>query len=819
MKALFNFILLISILNIYSQERKSLEAYRFNKAPKIDGLLSEDEWRNIKAAENFTLIMPETKAGEKIPDEYDSKVYFGFDDNALYIGAQLNHPDPKNIPSEFSPRDQIFGVKSEAFWISLDTYDDRLNHFGFIITSSGAIGDSFSSGEFSGESLNYDTVFDAKMNVNNDGWSVEFIIPYSAIRFPEKDIQNWGLNFGRSMPDLDDNGYAWNPVDSKVFEYHESMGLLKNLENIKPPTRLFFYPYLQSSVNAQKSSKSISSYSAGMDLKYGINNSFTLDMTLIPDFGQVSFDDRELNLSPFEQQFSEKRAFFTEGADLFEKADGIGYRSGNFFYSRRIGQDINFDEDDYLNENEELIRYDEKPDLINSIKVTGTTDGKLSIGFINAITGKAYAYFKDISDNSERRELISPLTNYNVLSLSQQLINDYSSISFLNTNVNRSSGLNGNSSALVIDLFDNKRNFNIKTHFFRSYAPRFSDKKGFRGAININELRGNFRFGLGWGGIDRYYNQNELGIFNLKNAQVFRSSVRYKMAKENKFLRSYNSLFFLNNRFRFHDFLRTGSGWRFSHDFQTQKLINFQIVFDYTGSNRDFYETRTEDRYVIEPANYGLEFGFNTNNNNTFSYGFEFESNGYNNKQFNENTYRNRLRFNAKYRVSNKLTFNFRSESEKKGDDVGFLQKRNNDIHFGKRLVKSIENSIDFTYNIDNYKYLALKFRNFWSVAKYDQVLYKLLENGLREIVDYSLLRNDPNTNFNLWNVDLTFDWWFSPGSRITLQYKNQIFNRDDKSALNYYKSLKNLFEVPIEHQLSLRVNYLIDFNKLRRND
>ena len=68
---------------------------------------------------------------------------------------------------------------------------------GLFVTSSGAIGDSFSSGEFSGESLNYDTVFDAKMNVNKDGWSVEFIIPYSAIRFPEKDIQNWGLNFGR----------------------------------------------------------------------------------------------------------------------------------------------------------------------------------------------------------------------------------------------------------------------------------------------------------------------------------------------------------------------------------------------------------------------------------------------------------------------------------------------------------------------------------------------------------------------------------------------------------------------------------------------
>ena len=75
-----------------------------------------------------------------------------------------------------------------------------------------------------------------------------------------------------------------------------------------------------------------------------------------------------------------------------------------------------------------------------------------------------------------------------------------------------------------------------------------------------NELKGNFNFKFNGDGIDKYYNQNELGIFNLKNAQVFRSSVRYKMAKENKFLRSYNSLFFLNNRFRFHDFLRTGSG-------------------------------------------------------------------------------------------------------------------------------------------------------------------------------------------------------------------------------------------------------------------
>jgi len=84
-----------------------------------------------------------------------------------------------------------------------------------------------------------------------------------------------------------------------------------------------------------------------LDIKYGLSNSFTLDATLIPDFGQVTFDDEELNLSPFEQRFDENRPFFTEGANIFKKADG-GFRSGDFFYSRRIGQEIRFDEDEFF---------------------------------------------------------------------------------------------------------------------------------------------------------------------------------------------------------------------------------------------------------------------------------------------------------------------------------------------------------------------------------------------------------------------------------------------------------------------------------------
>ena len=820
MKLFYPIILLFFFLNLESQERKSIEAYRFLNPPTIDGKLLESEWSNIKPAGNFILWKPVTRFGKKIPTDYETKAYFGYDDKAIYIGGKLSHPNPASIRREFGQRDQIFGVDTEGFWVSIDTNDDKESQFSFLVTAAGAVADLYAEGEWSGNSLNYDTVFDAKISIDDDGWTAEMIIPYSAIRFPKNNIQNWGINFGRDLLGELEEEYMWNPVNENDKEYNEQMGLVTNIKNINPPVRLFFYPYLQSSINTQKGTSSSASYSAGLDLKYGLNNSFTLDLTLIPDFGQVSFDDRELNLSPFEQQFTEKRAFFTEGADLFKKADIGGFRSGNFFYSRRIGQEIRFNENDYLNDGEEIITYDEKPDLINSVKVTGTTDGKLSIGFLNAITGRAYAFIKNNNDNSTRKELISPLTNYNIISLSQQLINDYSSISFLNTNVSRSGSFeDANNYSIVFDLFDKKRAFNFKSLVMGSYAPRVSDKKGFRGYFTIQELKGNLRFGLTWEGADKYYNQNELGFFSRNDFQSFSAMFRYRIFKEFKNLRSYTNYLRIGERFRFNDGTRTGGGFRFGNNFETKNLTKFELDFDYTGVNKDFYETRSEDRYFIEPENYGVKFGFDTNSNNTFSYGLEFELSEYVNKQFDENKYSNRFRLKTKYRISNKVTFSTESQSERINDDVGFLQKKEGDIHFGKRLVKSIENSVDLTYNIDNYKYLSLKFRNFWSTANYDEILFNLLENGKREMIDYSILNSDPNTNFNLWNLDLNFDWWFSPGSTISVQYKNQIFNRDDRSGLDYYKSIKDLFGMPIEHQLSLRVNYLIDYNKLRKND
>jgi len=809
------FIILFFITNIYTQERKSIEAHRFILSPTIDGNISENEWEQIKPATNFTLFQPEIRSGEKIPNGYETYVYFGYDDNAIYVAAQLNHPEPNEIPSEFSERDEIDAI-SEKFLISIDTYDNTKERFTFFVTSSGGLIDGLNTGDFNEDGLKFNTLFDAKVKKNEAGWSAEVIIPYNALRFPNKKNHNWGINFGRNIKDFEEM-YVWSPVDERILKFYQTMGLVKNIQDIKPPTRLFFYPYLQSSINFQKNLKPSSSYSAGLDLKYGISNSFTIDATLIPDFGQVIFDDEELNLTPFEQEFDENRPFFTEGADLFKIVDRATFNGGSFFYSRRIGQKTSIDEDEILNDGDQLMSFDETPKLLNSIKLTGTTNSNLSIGLINAITDKSYALIKDDNDNV-RKELITPLTNFNVLSLSQKIINDYSTIGFINGNLNRESSFeDSNNYAFMASLFDNNRNFNFKGYFFKTVAPRLSEKSGTRTIINLNELKGNFRYYMSINATDRYYNQNEIGFYNSNNFIQYGSRVSYQILNKNNLFRSFQTGLYVGYQTRFDSNVKNRSGFSLWTTFQTNDLWSFTIRSRGVSRLKDWYETRTVDRFILDPKSLSTTIGIDSDNTKKFSFGIDYLFTNYKDYEFDENRYQNEFRFYVDYRVSENFSLNIRTSNEKKNDDVGFLMKRDGLIYFGLRNIESIENNLRMEYNFNRDASLSLRFRNFWSSANYYEKLFELLDNGTRKKVDYSILNKNPNTNFNIWNLDLNFEWWLAPGSNIVLLYRNQIFNRDNQSALNYYNSIKNLFEIPLEHQFSLRLNYLIDYNKLRR--
>ena len=808
------FFLLFFSLN-FSQERKVIEVMRFEKPPKIDGILDDEQWTKTKPGTTFERYMPNNGQTER--PGYENFVYMGYDNNAIYIAGKFNNPN--TIPMEFSQRDDIFEVNAETFFISINPYNDNTNYQGFFLTSAGTVGDTFTSEEITPEDFDFDTVFESNVKIIKSGWSAELKIPYSALRFPSKNIQKWAINFGRKIAESGEI-FTWNFVDNKTRKYAESKGITSELNDISPPLRLFFYPYIQSSVDFKKRNSPISAYSAGMDLKYGISNSFTLDATLIPDFGQVTFDNEELNLSPFEQEFDENRAFFTEGASLFKKADGGGSgRSGNFFYSRRIGDEINFNQDDYLKENESVIGYDLKPDLINSIKLTGTTNSGLSIGLINSITNSAYVRIKNEQTNEFRKEKIAPLTNYNVITLTQQVLNEFSTLTFSNSNVNRSGFefKNSNNSAFVFDLFDNKRKFNLIGNIYSSDSPSNRDSKGFRGALRISEITGSFRYSLGWRGVDANYYQNDLGFYRFRNSQSFYTTIRYQTFKPSNWFENFSSYLYVSERSRFYPKILKSRGGRLGINITTLNLHKIGIDLNYTSNYKNYDEPRNEDTFIMDPSEIEFQFEFNSDTRKKIKYGFDIQYLFADGEDFNEKKTETEFGLGIGVRASNKLNFELEFGNSNKSDDVGYVYKENNEVYFGVRDVKSIENNMSLNYNFDSYKSINLKLRQFWSSAKYENIFFMLGSDGRREISTKNITDYDPNTNFNLWNFDLGFNWEFAPGSKATLLYRNNLFNQDNLSGISYYSSTKELFEKPLNHQISLRINYFIDYNIFRK--
>jgi hypothetical protein len=340
---------------------------------------------------------------------------------------------------------------------------------------------------------------------------------------------------------------------------------------------------------------------------------------------------------------------------------------------------------------------------------------------------------------------------------------------------------------------------------------------GFRAGINLSELKGNFRYNVSWWGVDKHYKQNELGYFNFIDHQSYAVRISYQLLNEYGFLRKYSNYLRFNDTHTFHSFNRKLWGLRFGNDFSTQNLMVFEADFAYNSITKNFDEPRVYNRFIFEPENFQVKLGVQSNKNKDFSYKIQWNNFSYFDEDYDENWSQNRLNISTLYRFSEQFSLTLKSNHRSFKDDVGYLKTINQDIYFGRRDIRSVENNINLSYFFDSKKWINLRLRNYWSRAKYDHTLFRLKEDGKRTETDFSILDFDPDTNFNIWNLDINFEWWFAPGSNLVLLYRNQLFNRDTATELDYLKSLGNLFDQTTQHQFSLRINYLIDFNQIRK--
>lgn len=795
----------LTLFQVTAQDKKAYTIARTEKAPKIDGVLDDAVWNTAEIATDFVQFKP--TVGKTMPENKRTEVKMTYDDSGIYIAAYL-YDDPNDMMKQFTQRDD-FG-QSDFFGVIFNPNNDAQNNTEFFVFSSGTQADATES-PGNGEDFGWNAVWESATTTVEDGWIVEMKIPYRALRFTQQENPTWGIQFHRHYRNTREQN-TWNAVDiTSGAPIGFFNGELKGLTSLEPLTRLSFYPFASAIVD-NFDGETISNFNAGLDIKYGITENFTLDATLIPDFSQVGFDDVQLNLGPFEQTFSEQRQFFTEGVDLFRK--------GNLFFSRRIGSAPVGSPN--LNENEIIDGdFPDKTSLLNAIKVSGRTKNGLGVGFFNAVTEKTNVDIIDTVTGEKRSETVEPLTNYNIMVVDQQF-NKNSSVTLINTNVTRNgSGFrDANVTGLLFDLKNKKNTYGATADVKMSNINlENGTQTGISTSLSLGKNSGKYRWSAYHELADKDYDINDIGLIFRNNYSNVGANFSYQIFEPTETLNNFSISAWTNYNSLYQPGTFTGYNFGGSIFAVGKKSLmayggNFNIQ---PGKQFDYFGPRVDNRFFITEDWLNTSAFISTNYNKKYAIDVNL---GYETLFEDERSYENvffsiepRVKFNENFIVI--YSFNWDQELRERGwiDFIG------DDIIYGQRDQVTITNSISGSYNFNALNSLTLSFRNFWSAVQYENDIYALSENG-RLNRDNNYTKDDiddPDVNFSTWNLNLTYSWQFGPGSFLTAQYRNRIFNINNDGKQTFGSSISDLLEQPNGNTFSLKMVYFLDYNDIKK--
>ncbi len=789
----FLFVLLFCSGSVFAHpEYKAARAYVVTGKMVIDGKLTENDWISQSPVYRFTQSTPHPG----IASAQRTSVQILYDDEAVYVGAMIYEEHPDSIVRQLSPRDDFEDSNTDAFGVTFDTYLDRQNATQFVVTAAGVQADAIV--KFDNVDRSWNAAWYSKVSINDSGWSIEMKIPYSALRFPKKAVQKWGVNFVRVIRRNRERSY-WHEVSPAVQNVISQSGILEGIQNIKAPIRLALLPYMSSYIEDYDGAVA-RSLNGGMDIKYGLNESFTLDMTLVPDFGQTLFDNRVLNLSPIEVRYDERRYFFTEGVDLFNKND--------LFYSRRVGgTPINLNAlNGQLNRGEIITKNPANSRLYNAAKLSGRTRTNTGVGFFNAVSAETRATVTDTFNNTERSIQTSPLTNYNVIVVDQALKNN-SFVSLVNTNVSRKeTSYDANVSAVLFRFADKANRYAISgsTDVSQLFYSTGTDV-GYRSALTLGKQSGNYTWSLNTRAVSDRFNANDLGyldrnniisclyynIYNTYKPFWIINTTYNKIGME--YYRAFNPDVFAraavhgNHVVTFKNFLTSGLYW----DAQP-------------GVSYDFFEPRTPGRYYVYPAN-NMNGGFiSSDYRKRFALDLEASKRWFG----SSNRQTEYWSISPRYRFSNKLSAIYSLTRENRANDVGFVSKASDSIYLGSRTLNTTINTLSTAYIFTRNMSLKLDARHYWSQAEYTK--YELLDkSGNLNSANYS---TNHNVNYNSFNVFMNFVWQFKPGSEMSVVYQNSIYSAGPNIIPDYGTDVRTTLQAPQSNSLSVKIIYFLDY-------
>jgi hypothetical protein len=406
----------------------------------IDGKLTDAGWNAAEVISDFHQQQPDE--GKAPTERTELRVLF--DANALYVGARMyDTAGARGVRRLLVRRDQLLNDNaSDKIALVLDPYHDRQTRVWFELNPRGVKGDHLNG------DASFDPVWEGAAAVDSLGWTAEFRIPLSQLRFPRDSVQTWGFQIWRTIArrNEQDMWAFWKLTDFGGPGY---FGTITGLALPAQPRQLELLPYVVTkstfalpAAGDPFKSKHDMGYRVGGDLRYNVTSNLTLDATVNPDFGQVEVDPAVVNLSAFETTFDEKRPFFVANSSAFSFG-GLNcffcsnVSSLNVFYSRRIGRSPQLGG---LVQSEAA--FADVPDattILGAGKITGRTAGGLEVAMLEALTNRASAhYVLDPAPGSQAFEReVEPMTNYFVGRLRQNLRNGDTRVGMIGTLTNR----------------------------------------------------------------------------------------------------------------------------------------------------------------------------------------------------------------------------------------------------------------------------------------------------------------------------------------------------------------------------------------------
>ena len=837
-----------SAANTAANERRAVMAIEAVAVPAtspivVDGKLNEEIWQQAPAIVDF--IQRDPAEGE--PSTMRTEAQVAYDDNALYVAVRAHDSDASKIVGILTRRDQ----RSPSDWIRIvvDSYFDRRSAYEFGVNPVGVKTDRYYFNDGQSDD-SWDAVWDVQVNRDATGWSAEFRIPFSQLRFNNTSGGPVGFSIIREIGRLAETS-SWPLLSRNAPGFVSQFGELRGLKMSGAPKRFELMPYSVGKVDTRPvdatdplTDSPDPGGSLGLDLKYAVTPGLTLTATMNPDFGQVEADPAVVNLDAFETFFPERRPFFVEGSGTFRF--NMDCNDGNctgMFYSRRIGRAPQGSPNVVDGE------YSKQPDsatIIGAAKLTGRVAG-FSIGALTAATAREDAEIAGALSVGHRDQTVEPLTGYTVLRARKEF-NNQSSIGFMTTSTNRQldsdvsflannaqaggidydwritpkysvSGyvagthITGNSEALQRLQENNVHTFQRTDADYLDVDPTATAMNGHAGSVSFGKISGEYtRFNTFFGYKSPGFDTNDLGYMRRADERNQSNWFQWRNFKPGKYLRTRN---FNINQY---------AGWNFGGD-RTYSGGNVNLHFTFInywsiggGVNVDaapFKDRVTRGGPGVRgnPSRYNIWYYANTDGRKALSF-------FYNGSHWadTKNSSRWDIFPGVNWRVTSSMSLNLGARYSNNHDDSQWvtnetIANESTRYVFGRIDQKTMSFNTRFSYTMTPNLSLQVYAEPFVSAGSYSN--YKELVDGRAEKYEdrYKPYAYASSADFNIRSFRTTnvLRWEYRPGSQLFLVWQQGKSDYQNYGDFRFGRDFNGVFSAPSRNVFLIKFSYWLN--------